>query len=57
MWYNIKVAITILRKWEVISMRAILTLVFVPFLVSVASQLFAEWLIRKYIDKRDNEKQ
>lgn len=36
-------------------LMALLHLVLVPLLVNVASELFAEWLIRKYFDKSDKK--
>lgn len=53
--YNQTVAITILRKWEVILMRNFLILVVVPFLVNVVSTLFVDWLSHKHATKRDKK--
>lgn len=33
----------------------LLNLVLIPLLVSVAAEVIAEWLIRKYADKRDKK--
>lgn len=38
-------------------LMALLHLVLVPLFVNVASELFAEWLIRKYFDKSDKKQQ
>ncbi|MGT2965560.1 hypothetical protein ACVR1E_10180 [Streptococcus acidominimus] len=57
MWYNAKVALTILRKWEVrFSMRMFFMLVLLPLVIEILANVISEWLIRQ-ADKRDKKKQ
>lgn len=57
MWYNVNVALTILRKWEVrFSMRVFFMLVLLPLVIEILANVISEWLIRQ-ADKRDKKKQ